>query len=196
MVISSHSDPLTLFAHYFSCAKEDVSHDSMAVALATATPDGFPSLRMVLLKAIDDRGLVFFTNYESRKGRELTENPHAAMCFYWPRSEVQVRAEGVVERLSPSDSDAYFQTRPRLSQVGAWASQQSARLPRRQDLLDRVAEVESQYAGKDIPRPSNWGGFLLVPRRMEFWQGEPGRLHDRLVYERHDSGWQTFRLFP
>ncbi|HMY58665.1 MAG TPA: pyridoxal 5'-phosphate synthase, partial [Pseudomonadota bacterium] len=97
---------------------------------------------------------------------------------------------------SPSDSDAYFQTRPRLSQVGAWASQQSARLPKRQDLLDRVAEVESQYAGKDIPRPSNWGGFLLVPQRMEFWQGEPGRLHDRLVYERNDSGWQTFRLFP
>lgn len=196
MVISGHSDPLTLFAVYFARAKENVTHDPTAVALATTTVDGLPSLRMVLLKAIDERGLVFFTNYDSRKGRELTENPHAAMCFYWPRSEVQVRVEGVVERIAEADSDAYFQTRPRLSQVGAWASQQSARLEKRQDLLSRVAEIESRYAGKDIPRPPNWGGFLLVPTRMEFWQGEPGRLHDRLIYEQSESGWQTHRLFP
>ena len=196
MVISGHSDPLTLFAAYFSRAKEDVTHDPTAVALATTTPDGFPSLRMVLLKAIDDRGLVFFTNYDSRKGQELAQNPRAAMCFYWPRIEVQVRAEGVVEKLAAADSDAYFQTRPRLSQVGAWASTQSAQLPDRQLLLSRVAEFESHFAGKDIPRPDNWGGFLLVPTRMEFWQGEPGRLHDRLIYARGETGWQTFRLFP
>jgi len=196
MVLHGYSDPIALFAAYFARAKEDVTHDPTAVALATTTPDGFPSLRMVLLKAIDDRGLVFFTNYDSRKGHELTENPHAAMCFYWPRIEVQVRAEGEVEKLDPGDSDAYFESRPRLSQIGAWASAQSALLPSRELLLAKVAEIESRFDRQTIPRPPNWGGFLLVPRRMEFWQGHPGRLHDRLIYQRSDDGWTTSRLFP
>ncbi len=197
MVLSGYTNPIALFGVYFSRAKEDVTHDPTAVALGTTTPDGFPSVRMVLLKAIDDRGLVFFTNYDSRKGHELSQNPRAAMCFYWPRIEVQVRAEGTVERLSETDSDAYFQSRARLSQVGAWASQQSAPLRSREVLLKRVAEMESRFDGIEIPRPANWGGFLLVPHRMEFWQGHSGRLHDRLVYERNtDESWTTTRLFP
>ena len=196
MVLHGYSDPIALFAAYFARAKEDVTHDPTAVALATATRAGFPSVRMVLLKAIDERGLVFFTNYDSRKGHELHQNPQAAMCFYWPRIEVQVRAEGAVEKLSAADSDAYFNSRERLSQIGAWASQQSAPLPTREVLLHRVAEMESRFDGQPIPRPPNWGGFLLVPQRMEFWQGNPGRLHDRLVYEQTDGAWQTSRLFP
>lgn len=196
MVLSGYADPMTLFGVYFARAKEDVTHDPTAVALATTTRAGFPSVRMVLLKAIDERGLVFFTNYDSRKGHELHQNPQAAMCFYWPRIEVQVRAEGAVEKLSATDSDAYFNSRARLSQIGAWASQQSTPLPSREVLLQRVAEMESRFDGQPIPRPPNWGGFLLVPQRMEFWQGNPGRLHDRLVYEQTDGAWQTSRLFP
>ena len=196
MVLSGYADPMTLFGVYFARAKEDVTHDPTAVALATTTRAGFPSVRMVLLKAIDERGLVFFTNYDSRKGHELHQNPQAAMCFYWPRIEVQVRAEGAVEKLSAADSDAYFNSRARLSQIGAWASQQSAPLPSRDLLLQRVAEMESRFDGQPIPRPPSWGGFLLVPQRMEFWQGNPGRLHDRLVYEQTDGAWQTSRLFP
>lgn len=196
MVLSGYADPMTLFGVYFARAKEDVTHDPTAVALATTTRAGFPSVRMVLLKAIDERGLVFFTNYDSRKGHELHQNPQAAMCFYWPRIEVQVRAEGAVEKLSAADSDAYFNSRARLSQIGAWASQQSTPLPSREVLLQRVAEMESRFDGQPIPRPPSWGGFLLVPQRMEFWQGNPGRLHDRLVYEQTDGAWQTSRLFP
>ena len=196
MVLSGYADPMTLFGVYFARAKEDVTHDPTAVALATTTRAGFPSVRMVLLKAIDERGLVFFTNYDSRKGHELHQNPQAAMCFYWPRIEVQVRAEGAVEKLSATDSDAYFNSRARLSQIGAWASQQSTPLPSREILLQRVAEMESRFDGQPIPRPPSWGGFLLVPQRMEFWQGNPGRLHDRLVYEQTDGAWQTSRLFP
>ena len=196
MVLSGYADPMTLFGVYFARAKEDVTHDPTAVALATTTRAGFPSVRMVLLKAIDERGLVFFTNYDSRKGHELHQNPQAAMCFYWPRIEVQVRAEGAVEKLSAADSDAYFNSRARLSQIGAWASQQSTPLPSREILLQRVAEMESRFDGQPIPRPPSWGGFLLVPQRMEFWQGNPGRLHDRLVYEQTDGAWQTSRLFP
>jgi pyridoxamine 5'-phosphate oxidase len=196
MVLSGYADPMTLFGVYFARAKEDVTHDPTAVALATTTRAGCPSVRMVLLKAIDERGLVFFTNYDSRKGHELHQNPQAAMCFYWPRIEVQVRAEGAVEKLSAMDSDAYFNSRARLSQIGAWASQQSTPLPSREILLQRVAEMESRFDGQPIPRPPSWGGFLLVPQRMEFWQGNPGRLHDRLVYEQTDGAWQTSRLFP
>lgn len=196
MVLSGYENPITLFGVYFSRAKEDVTHDPTALSLATATPDGVPSVRMVLLKAIDERGLVFFTNYDSRKGHELAHNPHAAMCFYWPKQEVQVRVEGTIERLSDEDSDAYFRSRPRLSQVGAWASQQSAPLRARELLLKRVSETEARFEGIEIPRPANWGGILLVPRKMEFWQGHPGRLHDRLVYERQGEGWTTSRLYP
>lgn len=196
MVLSGYDNPITLFGVYFSRAKEDVTHDATALALATTTPDGFPSVRMVLLKAIDERGLVFFTNYDSRKGHELAHNPNAAMCFYWPKLEVQVRVEGTIERISDEDSDAYFRSRPRLSQVGAWASQQSAPLRARELLLKRVSETEARFDGVEIPRPANWGGVLLVPRKMEFWQGHPGRLHDRVVYERLGDGWTTSRLYP
>lgn len=196
MVLEHYAEPLKLFGDYFSRAREDVSHDPTAVALATATPDGHPSVRMVLLKAVDDRGLVFFTNHGSRKAQELLANPHAAMCFHWPRLEVQARVEGLVERIAQEDSDAYFASRPRESQIGAWASRQSEVLSSRQQLLDQVAQFTERFAGQDVPRPPHWGGFLLVPTRVEFWQGELARLHDRLVYEREGLGWRKFRLFP
>jgi len=153
---------------------------------------------MVLLKALDERGLVFFTNYGSRKAQELVQNPHAAMCFLWPSLQVQVRVEGVVEKLCDEDSDAYFATRERLSQLGAWASEQSQPLPNRETLLARVEEVTQRFLGQEVPRPPHWGGFLLLPLKMEFWQGEPGRLHDRLVYAREttERDFSQTRLYP
>ncbi|HMU40027.1 MAG TPA: pyridoxamine 5'-phosphate oxidase [Pseudomonadota bacterium] len=198
MVLSGYGNPMTLFGVYFSRAKEEVSHDATEVALATATGDGRPSVRMVLLKALDERGLVFFTNYGSRKAQELVQNPHAAMCFLWPSLQVQVRVEGVVEKLCDEDSDAYFATRERLSQLGAWASEQSQPLPNRETLLARVEEVTQRFLGQEVPRPPHWGGFLLLPLKMEFWQGEPGRLHDRLVYAREttERDFSQTRLYP
>jgi pyridoxamine 5'-phosphate oxidase len=171
--------------------------DLNAMTLATADKQGRPSARIVLLKGVDQRGFVFFTNYESRKGRELTENPEAALVFYWPSLERQVCVAGRVSRLPVEESDVYFRSRPRGSRIGAWASKQSAVVPNRELLERQWKEIEARYPGEEVPRPPHWGGFVLAPARLEFWQGRPNRLHDRFCYERKEGGeWVIERLSP
>ena len=170
--------------------------DTVPAALATADTSSRPSVRIVLLRGVDRRGFVFYTNYGSRKARELTANPQAALCQHWPSLEEQIRIEGAVELADPAESDAYFAGRPRQSQIGAWASDQSAPLPERGVLEAKFAEIDARYAGQPVPRPPFWGGFRLVPDRVEFWYGRPGRLHDRLLYTRRGSSWTTSYLFP
>ena len=167
-----------------------------AMMLATVGADGQPSLRVVLLKAVDDRGFVFYTNYESRKGREILAHPQVALCFHWQLLERQVRIEGDAERVAPAEADAYFATRARLSQIGAWASRQSRPLAADAELDARVHEIEERFAGGEVPRPPHWSGFRVVPRRIEFWRNRAFRLHERLVYERAQSEWRVIRLYP
>lgn len=190
------ANPYRLFAEVFAQAAEAGIPEPNSMALATATPDGAPSVRIVLLKGFDEQGFVFYTNLESRKGRELIANPQAALCFFWQPIGRQVRIEGTVQRVSDAEADAYFASRPRGSQVGAWASQQSRELTSREDLLERVRSVEQQYAGSAIPRPPHWSGFRLSPARIEFWTAGEFRLHDRLVFERVDGGWTPRHLDP
>lgn len=190
-------DPFTQFDAWFDEVAQGDIREPNAMTLATATPDGRPSARMVLLKGVNARGFAFFTNYESRKGAELTANPRAALVFFWVQLERQVRVEGLVERLSAEESDAYFSSRPEGSQLGAWASQQSALLPDRGRLEARYDKLRAQYEGHDVPRPPFWGGFRVVPETVEFWQGRVNRLHDRLRYRRQDDGsWVIERLSP
>ena len=192
----SSADPITEFQH---AVERAVSHqvDTAPVALATADADGRPSVRMVLLRGADQHGFVFHTNYESRKGRELDANPHAALCFHWVALDEQIRVEGRVERLPDAESDEYFQSRPRGSQLGAWASAQSQPLPTRETLEERYRETERRFDGADvIPRPPFWGGFRLIPNRIEFWYGRPDRLHDRVCYTRDGDAWRIERLYP
>jgi pyridoxamine 5'-phosphate oxidase len=170
--------------------------DTAPVALATADREGRPSIRMVLLRGADDRGFVFHTNYTSRKARELAENPHAAICVHWHAIEEQIRIEGTVERLGDAESDAYFASRPRGSQLGAWASRQSAPLTSRDTLEAEYRAVDQRFAGGDVPRPPFWGGFRLIPARIEFWFGRADRLHERVVYVREGDHWRTERLYP
>lgn len=189
-------DPLDQFRRWYAEAGDAVGMPE-ATALATATPDGAPSVRMVLLKRFDERGLVFHSHYTSRKGRELAANPHAALLFHWSPLGRQVRIEGRVERVSEEDSDAYFATRPRDAQLGALASRQSDSLGSRAELYERLAELEGELAGGPVPRPPTWGGFLVVPSAWEFWQHRENRLHDRFRYELESSGaWRLERLFP
>ncbi len=171
--------------------------DATAMVLATATPDGRPSARVVLLKGIDGRGLTFFTNYHSRKGRELAANPRAAATLFWPDLERQVRVEGAVEVLTAAESDAYFRTRPVDSRLGAWVSDQSEVVAGgRAELERRLAAVAARFAGGEVPRPPHWGGYRLVAAAVEFWQGRPARLHDRLRYTPDGRGWRIDRLAP
>jgi pyridoxamine 5'-phosphate oxidase len=188
-------DPLRQFARWFDDAAATLRVPE-AMALATADADGAPSVRMVLMKEVDERGLVFHTHYSSRKGRELAENHRAALLFHWSSQGRQVRVEGSVERVSPEESDAYFATRPLGARVGAHASRQSEVLSGREELELRVAEVEQELALQDLPRPDWWGGFRVVPDAWEFWQHRDSRLHDRFRYTRSDGAWLIERLFP
>lgn len=192
------ADPFAQFQAWFAEVLETDRHDPTAMTLATADRDGRPSARIVLLKGYDERGFVFYTNYGSRKGRELEENPRAALVFYWPDFDRQVRVEGTVERASREESEEYFRSRPRGSRLGAWASAQSAVIAGREELERRLREVEEQFpAGGDVPVPDFWGGYRVRPGVIEFWQGRPSRLHDRLRYTRlPEGGWKIERLSP
>lgn len=189
-------DPLDLFGEWFEAAIQSSILLPETMTLATCTKDGRPSARMVLLKGFDARGFVFYTNYGSRKARELTENPRAALVLHWAVLQRQVRIEGVVTKLSAEASAAYFRTRSRGSRLGAWASKQSAALEERQELAARFEAYEQQFKGEEVPLPPFWGGFCVAPERIEFWQGRADRLHDRLVFVQHGDGWTTTRLYP
>lgn len=190
------TDPVELFGRWFEAARSAGIELPEAVALGTATPDGVPSVRMVLLKGFDDAGFTFFTNYESRKAGELDANPRAALCFHWKELDRQVRLTGHVRRVSQEESREYFVTRPEGSRLGAWASKQSRPLASRTELEGAVEAVRRRFADGDIPLPPFWGGYRLVPDRIEFWQGRSDRLHDRIAFDRVDGGWSTVRLYP
>ena len=189
-------DPIALVQRWFSDAQAAGVEQHDAMTLATAAPDGRPSARVVLLKGIDARGFAFFTNYESRKASELDANPYAALALLWIPLQRQVRVTGRAERLSPEESDAYFATRPRGSQLGAWASEQSRPLPDRAELEARWAALDERWGGAAVPRPPHWGGYLVVPDEVEVWQGRANRLHDRFRFVRVADGWTRTRLQP
>ena len=191
-----NSEPFDLFHTWFAAAEAEEPNDPNAMALATVGANGQPSVRMVLLKDADSRGFVFYTNYESRKGRQLLETRKAALVMHWKSLGRQVRAEGAVESVTDAEADAYFASRHKTSQIGAWASQQSRPLETRFELEKRVAAFTAKYAIGAVPRPPYWSGFRLVPSYIEFWENKPFRLHDRLVYHRAGEGWTTEKLYP
>lgn len=193
-----HEDPFTQFDEWFRFANDVNVHEPHAMVVSSVGPDGMPSSRHVLLKGFDN-GFVFFTNYTSQKGRELDSHPQAAICFPWNILSRQVRVVGVVEKVTEAESDEYFRTRPRDSQTGAWASHQSQVIAERSVLEERWAEAAERFEGSDVPRPPHWGGFRVIPREIEFWQGKPSRLHDRFRYtvdESQPTGWRIERLSP
>lgn len=190
------ADPIGLFREWFAEAQKSEPNDPNAMTLASATPAGRPSARMVLLKDADERGFTFFTNYESRKGQELLANPQGALLFHWKSLRRQVRAVGRIEKVSDAEADAYFATRARGSQIGAWASDQSRPLESRFVLEKKVAQFAAKFGLSKVPRPSHWSGFRLVPDEIEFWKDGTFRLHDRLMFHRTGSGWRTEQLYP
>jgi len=196
--VFASEDPIALFDEWMELARAKEPEDANAVALATVDKSGLPDVRMVLLKDVDTRGFVFYTNLESDKGRELAENPQAALCFHWKSLRRQVRVRGQVSAVSDEEADAYFATRARDSQIGAWASRQSRPLETRFALEREVAKFAMKFGLGKVPRPPHWSGFRIVPTRIEFWRDRPFRLHDRLVFERATDGaaWRTAQLFP
>jgi pyridoxamine 5'-phosphate oxidase len=189
------ADPIAVFLEALNRARAQ-EVDTAPITLATVDATGRPSARVVLLRGVDERGFAFFTNYSSRKARDLAANPRAAICVHWPSLEEQIRIEGAVERVSDRESDEYFSGRPRGSQIGAWASDQSQVLDSRATLEDRYQQIEQRFEGGPVTRPPFWGGFRLTPDRVEFWYGRPDRLHDRVLYVREGNGWRTERLYP
>jgi pyridoxamine 5'-phosphate oxidase len=194
--VTTTEDPYTLFQDWMADATKGEINDPNAVCLATATPDGRPSARMVLLKGVDARGFVFYTNLESRKGGELAANPFAALCFHWKTLQRSIRVEGAVEAVSEAEADAYYASRARTSRLGAWASKQSRPLDSRFALEKAVAEYGLKYAVGDIPRPPFWSGFRVLPARIEFWRDMPFRLHERRVFHRDGAAWRLEALYP
>lgn len=194
---SLDADPIEQFKVWFEEARKAGELDPDAMTLATATRSGEVSARIVLLRGLSERGFVFFSNYDSRKGREINENSRVAVVFYWATLNRQVRVEGRVQMVEKYESEAYFKTRPRGSQIGAWASPQSSEISNRNELEARVGDLEKQFANREVPLPPNWGGFRVVPDSIEFWQGRESRLHDRIVYRHANGGsWKTVRLAP
>ena len=189
-------DPMGQFRRWFEDAFSAGLHEPNAMTVATATPDGKPSARVVLLKGFDERGFVFYTNYEGRKGRELEENPYCALVFYWGELERQVRIEGRASRVPAEESDAYYGSRPRGSRLGAWASAQSREVGDRAALEERLRGLEAEHEGREVTRPPFWGGFRVAPEVVEFWQGRENRLHDRLAYRHAGNVWEVARLQP
>lgn len=194
--MSLDNDPFAQFRIWFAEAESGEPNDPNAMSLATADAHGRPSVRMVLLKGLDDRGFTFYTNLNSRKAAELTANPHAALCLHWKSSRRQVRIEGAVEAVTPAEADAYFATRARISQIGAWASKQSRPLVGRFELEARVARFTAKFNIAPVPRPEFWSGFRVVPESIEFWEDRPFRLHMRFLYRRRPDGWERLELYP
>ncbi len=196
MIATTSKDPIALFRVWLTAAEKSEPNDPNAMTLATATPEGVPSARMVLLKEVDERGFAFYTNLASRKATELNANSRAALCFHWKTLHRQVLVEGTVKPVDEAEADAYFASRPRMSRIGAWASQQSRPLAGRFELEKRVAEFTARFHVGSVPRPDFWSGFRLLPEQIEFWRERPFRLHDRMVYHRHEGGWLIERLYP